>query len=414
MEWFIVTRARGVDGLFTNRDHPGASPEKRPKVKWSPRRSLVTRLGLFALLGFAAGSLLTAAPKIGDRAPEIHFDKLLPEQPAANATFEALAGKTVVLDMWATWCGSCVAAIPHLNELAEKFKDRPVVFLSVTDEQPAVVEAFLKKRPISGLVGVAHTDSPMQRYGVEALSTTFLIDATGKIAGSIDLERVNASMIEDLVAGRPLPPIDLMIRPHSNSNSVATWTGRNSLVMHGLTLQSIISHLWGIQRSRMTGEPLHDYTMYDLSLSIPGATPANFRSWARDVVAAAFHLKVNRETRETEVWILAKNEVKPVTLLEPALNADSTAFYGWRPALPPSAGGLLNLAYSTVSYIAEFIESAVKKPVLDETGITGKYDFHMSYDKADPEGSIEAMRKAGFKVEPARRTIEFLVVTRAE
>jgi len=46
-----------------------------------------------------------AAPKIGERLPEIHFDKILPEQPVANPRFEALAGNAVVLEMWATRCG---------------------------------------------------------------------------------------------------------------------------------------------------------------------------------------------------------------------------------------------------------------------------------------------------------------------
>jgi thiol-disulfide isomerase/thioredoxin len=101
---------------------------------------------------------------VGDRALEIHFDKLLPEQPVASARFEALAGKVVVLEMWATWCGPCVKAIPHLNELAGKFKDRPVVFLSVTDEEQKVVEAFLNKRRISGWVGIAHTQNPMSSW----------------------------------------------------------------------------------------------------------------------------------------------------------------------------------------------------------------------------------------------------------
>jgi len=68
----------------------------------------------------------------------------------ANATLHALAGKAVVLEFWATWCAPCVAAIPHLNELATQFKDRPVVFLSVSDETPSVVEAFLQKHPIDG------------------------------------------------------------------------------------------------------------------------------------------------------------------------------------------------------------------------------------------------------------------------
>jgi len=67
-----------------------------------------------------------------------------------------------------------------------------------------------------------------------------------------------------------------------------------------------------------------------------------------------------------------------------------------------------------VSLIAELVEAAVKKPVIDETGITGKYDIQFSYDKPDPEGAIEAIQKAGFKLEPARRMIDYLVVTRTQ
>ena len=37
------------------------------------------------------------------RAPEIHLEELLPEQPVANVSFEKFAGKTVVLEMWGTF-----------------------------------------------------------------------------------------------------------------------------------------------------------------------------------------------------------------------------------------------------------------------------------------------------------------------
>jgi uncharacterized protein (TIGR03435 family) len=120
-----------------------------------------------------------------------------------------------------------------------------------------------------------------------------------------------------------------------------------------------------------------------------------------------------QQLEETEVWILAKTEVKPVALVEPAGTAD-LANVGWFPAIPPSVGRSAKLTYSTVSDIAMFMEAAVGKPVLDETGIMGKYDFHLTHDKADPQGSIEAMRRVGFKVESARSMIEFLVVTRVE
>jgi uncharacterized protein (TIGR03435 family) len=52
--------------------------------------------------------------------------------------------------------------------------------------------------------------------------------------------------------------------------------------------------------------------------------------------------------------------------------------------------------------------------VIDETGITGKFDFTLTYDAHDPQGAVAVLRKLGFKVGPAHRPIEFLVVTKAE
>jgi uncharacterized protein (TIGR03435 family) len=351
---------------------------------------------------------------VGDRAPEIHFDKLLPEQPVASARFEALTGKVIVLEMWATWCGPCVRAIPHLNELAEKFRDRPVVFLSVTDEEQPVVEAFLKNRPISGWVGIAHTQSPLSSYGVDGIPTTFLIDATGKIGWVTEPEKLSASMLEDLIAGRPpmSPLIELTIQPWQSRNVYDTF-GLNNLFLQGTTLRRTISSLWDVQVSRTTGRPLEDNGVYDVSLSIPGIPRTNFRSRAREVIASAFHVKVERETRDMEVWILAKTDAKPASLQPGGTISDRTN-EGQRPATLPSVGGSYKLINCEVSLLARILEVVVKKPVVDETGITGRYDFQVSYDKADPEGSIEAMRKAGFRVEPGHRMIEFLVVTKAE
>ena len=44
---------------------------------------------------------------------------------------EDMKGKVVVIDLWATWCGPCVAAIPHNNELMSKYKDRGLLVVGV-------------------------------------------------------------------------------------------------------------------------------------------------------------------------------------------------------------------------------------------------------------------------------------------
>src|SRR5258708_33922560 len=103
-----------------------------------------------AMLVLAAACASAASVTVGSPAPAINLDQLIPEQPPGNASLSALAGKAVVLEFWATWCAPCIDAIPHVNELAEQFKDRPVQFISITDEESSLIEGFLKNKPIGG------------------------------------------------------------------------------------------------------------------------------------------------------------------------------------------------------------------------------------------------------------------------
>lgn len=56
-----------------------------------------------------------------------------------------LAGKTIVLDIWATWCAPCIRALPELNALAQKFSDEHnVVFVALSiDHDKAVWEKMV-------------------------------------------------------------------------------------------------------------------------------------------------------------------------------------------------------------------------------------------------------------------------------
>ncbi len=101
-------------------------------------------------------------------------------------------GKVVLLDYWATWCGPCVAAMPHMQELAEKYQDQGVVVLgSATDDARTAFEGWVSKYQRK-FPGIVYAHDPAERasnrashalYGVKGLPTQFVIDRDGKIVG---------------------------------------------------------------------------------------------------------------------------------------------------------------------------------------------------------------------------------------
>jgi thiol-disulfide isomerase/thioredoxin len=81
---------------------------------------------------------LRATDLRGRKGPEIRVGQWMGEKPDT-------AGKVVMVEFWATWCGPCVASIPKLNALQKKFDGR-MVLIGVSDESPGTVRSFMRTR----------------------------------------------------------------------------------------------------------------------------------------------------------------------------------------------------------------------------------------------------------------------------
>jgi thiol-disulfide isomerase/thioredoxin len=99
-----------------------------------------------------------------------------------HISMDDLQGKVVLLDFWATWCGPCREALPHLRDIAKKFQGQPLVVLSVSlDANEEKWKTFVAE---NGMTWLQYRDggftSPISRlFGVTAIPHTFTIDAGG-------------------------------------------------------------------------------------------------------------------------------------------------------------------------------------------------------------------------------------------
>jgi thiol-disulfide isomerase/thioredoxin/outer membrane lipoprotein-sorting protein len=134
------------------------------------------------IVAAAAGELLegdeSASPLIGLPAP----DFTLQDMEGNNITLSELRGNVILLDFWATWCGPCIAAMPHIDKLHQDYKDQPVRILAINQrEEREKVEPFLRTRKLTLPVLLDTSGDVGKAYGVRGIPTTVIIGRDGTI-----------------------------------------------------------------------------------------------------------------------------------------------------------------------------------------------------------------------------------------
>jgi thiol-disulfide isomerase/thioredoxin len=101
--------------------------------------------------------------------------------PIASADY---TGKVVVMDFWASWCGPCVLALPHVESLRQSYEPRGVVFLGVNKERNSAglekAKKLIADKNIK-LKQVIDTGAIGSAYRAHAIPQLVIIDRAGKI-----------------------------------------------------------------------------------------------------------------------------------------------------------------------------------------------------------------------------------------
>jgi len=128
------------------------------------------------------------------------------DMSGATVDLATFAGKPLLINLWATWCGPCRLEMPQLEALAAKFKDRGLIVIGISaDDKPDAIRAIASEYKISYrmLVGLGQ-DALLRELGYEdVLPYSVLVRADGTVSDRItglatteDWERRIAALLQ--------------------------------------------------------------------------------------------------------------------------------------------------------------------------------------------------------------------------
>jgi len=141
---------------------------------------------------------------IGDKVPDIEFKMINYKSPTAKLS--DFKGKLVLMDFWASWCFSCVLAIPKLSEIQNEFSDKvQIIYVNSTestgDKQEKVQQTVKKYSPGGQLPFlISYNDSIAYRYFPHfSLPHYVWITPNGFVKAITDGDQVTAQNIKAIL-----------------------------------------------------------------------------------------------------------------------------------------------------------------------------------------------------------------------
>jgi thiol-disulfide isomerase/thioredoxin len=386
-------------------------------------------LALLLLLALKASAQSVAPPA----APDIEFKTIL-NAPVKTATLTQLQGKIVLLEFWATWCGACLTAMPHLQALQKKYNDNLQV-ITITDESTARVRQYLAARPANVWFAIDTARALARAYPHQLLPHTVLIDANGNVIDNTLPEQVTTMAIDSLLRGQTVhltPKKDLLYRtPKDLIDQIfyASNTVKSRFMMQGeikggpgLSSTYLKDSIWSGRR--ITALNCGLTTLYRIAYPgfgfsrIVDQTPAADRqaSYCLDIIVgqkAGLLPKLQRELlKRFDVQAKPIKQIREVYVMK---IADKHKFHQIKLNATGNKDGYarhgeIDQQKITMQEFAAYLEDYCTGPVLvkDETGSTAWFDIKFNYQPENSQSLTDILENMGISLTKQQREVTLL------
>ena len=167
-----TTVARGADVV-----HAVASAAVGDTVELAFVRAGVEQSARVTLAAFPSQDDMMRMDLVGTAAPTWRDFEVV--SGVFPPSIDALRGRVVVLDFWATWCGPCRIVAPKLGALQARYGAQGLSVLGMSTEEVQEVAQFAQRLPMRYAVAVDRHAETTRSYGVASLPTLVVIDKRG-------------------------------------------------------------------------------------------------------------------------------------------------------------------------------------------------------------------------------------------
>lgn len=408
------------------------------------KKILLSRLAFFLMLFFSgpvwAQQATSQAPAVGEKAPGLQLSEVI-QGPSLNAiSLAKLKGKIVVLEFWTTWCGPCVAAFPHINELVEKYKDKPVVFIAVTTDDNKVLMSSLREkatrvlhnRPLNTWIVVdAEGALTRNRYKIAAYPTTILINQAGDIDAITYPLSLKEAAFNNLLAGKPSglakPPVPAMasspavvekdktvpvfsvsLKKQSKRGGLSTSSTRGYFV-ESASATDVLTWAFNINPLRIVFKDSLPDDRWTIETTYPPGQENLAKEYFRKMIPLGWGITVTPGKQEIEVYVMKYSKV-PQKKNKSCLTPADTLLRGGH--LSTSDGTALATHWE-FSGIAAHCQGLLNRLIIDETNLQGYYDLSLFYQEGDSASIVEGLKDCGLILTKEKRMMEVLEISRA-
>lgn len=379
-------------------------------------------------------SLLQAQPalKTGDLFPSMIIRNII-NAPLKQYDVQAQNKKLLILNFWGTWCSPC---LPEMDSLARlQGRNRAAIqVIGISDEPADRLQKYLQRKP-STLWLASDTGMYLYRqFGFSYVGQAAVIDRFNRIVALVRTDSVNQTLIDRLLQGRPVTGSAETGRGQTasdpfNADSTLgfqlTWSSyraslssmrktylKTSLEGRRVTycnicISSMYQDAYGLSNKQVVYEvpekTVCDWdnksTLYCLDLLVKPAQKDSLQIILRQTLNNLTPLKARPEKRMMPVYVLLR--LPGATAWEPSAAGESTFSYSGR--------GFEGKGIAMPSFV-DYVSNELELPVVDETGLTGRYDIQTENVLRTRQDMLAALQKLGLKVEKKDREMEVIVI----